>query len=429
MKTTKRAIAVPFRTLAHHKMLASQKRKAEAAARALTEGSGTAGGYTVPDEEQRETKGELPQDEDARRIAGEAAGVMNRHAEDGAQDGHVLHLHEESKDLHHQHPEGEAPERLEAIKSDLENIEGAGKVTQGTEPPPPEAGFTHQLKKPEPETETRGMEGAEEEEETPTSKSKKHDCACKNKNRGGRRRKDLADGDPAGAGAGADAGTDDLEVEGDDADGQPHGAGLAAHVIEYLEGEIPQLEPECRDYFQEKLDEMRAWAAERYPDLEFGGSAAGATGGEGATADDQATEDALERYQGNKRLQKALDEHPQAQHFREVVDGAAGHLHEMASMPEKSFGQRHQKKCLMHARSLDKVHGMLLKDAGEETVEKPGGTPPTPPRPGTEEGDREGSEGELDTKAILGAVRALESKVDAGAQRIDRELYKVTGKR
>jgi hypothetical protein len=142
---------------------------------------------------------------------------------------------------------------------------------------------------------------------------------------------------------------------------QPNGATCAQAITEHLEEEIATLEPECVEFWQGILDQIREWAGGRYPDLDLGGDQTGEddTGAPKTTEDeaDSEIEAAQDRYMlagvpANIKPHVVTFLKRMSKRATTVVKGAADHLDNMGGLPDEDFSRDHRKACKDHASGL-----------------------------------------------------------------------------
>ncbi len=388
----------------------------------MSETSGTAGGNAVPDHDH---------------IKACIKDVAVTHQESAPEGGpHDFYYHPEKAEVWHHHDEDAAPDHLEAVKADLEGISGITSVVQSPEPPKDDG---HELVHKFDNTSSANMVGASMPAALIQAKVAAGRVIRKMARYLPKAQKDalqdcvgrkvpilLSEGheqDQAEAiaysmcGEGKDIDMDsahddeppgtetkDDEMPDDDGGDNPmgsgnpgHGAECARQIVTDLTDLIPQMEPEVAEFFQQKLEEIREWAQERYPDEDFGepeatdlesepdegdeegdgseedeASDEGADGAQGEAADEEDTEEALDKYQPYRSANgkhKAAKARRVAKKHLERINEAAQHLLDISSLPDDGFGKLHRTASKYHANELLGVHRGLAGDGAVPTGE------------------------------------------------------------
>lgn len=368
---------------------------------AMNEHSGTEGGYTAP-EGMQERLGEA---------MGGDGGV-------GEEKGHSVHFNAETGAVHHVYPEGATDEELERLKTMLSGVDGVTTVHQGPDEPEPESGFAQVY----PHKEIPAVHEEEEEHHDEPAGEVGEEKAYRRKvsqlsalfNRLPRMavkamvsrckafatkalqdcvsakiaklRDEGFDADQSAAIAYSTCGekkdyNDAGEIAGETDEKIPHGVGVAQHLLEYIEGESPAMEPENADFYSALSDDVREHAHGRYPEHGFGGQESKAeeeeagkkpAGEEGE--DEEEIEQELEAYKnpppksgkpkvvkrpGMGRARTLLVEKRMNKRHHGVMKEAAEHMGDMSDMESGStFTKTHKAACKYH-------HGMMTKALDE----------------------------------------------------------------
>jgi len=244
-----------------------------------------------------------------------------------------------------------------------------------------------------------------ESQEPPDRKPDADDAAKR-----GRPAKRKQDALPADGGAGLET----EEVEGDAPVDLPQGAAVAQSVIEYVQGQLPKLEPEVREVFEDVTETLIEWAQDRYPDVEFGAAEAEeALAPEAAVeAEEQITDELMDRYRqgqvGRAKLLAHVLRKRMSKRHQAVVRDAADHLEDMADIEAGSpFTRTHKVACKAHHAAVRALLRDL--DTGLEDDE--------------EGGDDKAAD--LDVAAITKKLERLEERRST----LDQAFYRLTGKR
>ncbi len=112
---------------------------------ALNESGGTAGGYLTMPEPTIDDKPEKPPDKipdadlgDMEQVKADVQAIGAQHLGDG--EGHAIHVHPPTGQVHHSHPADFDPEKLGVIKGELEKVHGVKGVDQEPDKPNPPDG-------------------------------------------------------------------------------------------------------------------------------------------------------------------------------------------------------------------------------------------------------------------------------------------------
>ncbi len=441
---------------------------------ALAEGSGTAGGYTVPTQRPR-----CEHEEGKPDMKTAIAEVMRIYEDQAPPEGPHDAYHDAKGSVYHQHA-AEAPEEyLKAVRGALGALDDVREVAQHHEPPG--EGYEKVYTRATAQERVQSMEKflnkwagvvseVEAEGEKPSERALVDEIAAKlfekfQKEYTG----SLLVAPPAEKAFNPEEdyeSKEDLDAAGleDVADpmatamapDMPPGQSLVQAMIDLIESRLPQQEEEKREYFEECLAGHYEWAQENYPDAGFGGEASSeeAEGDEdteksetpekeeGEETPDETAEDTGDDAQEEEETEEALDRYrqpappksrkPRRKGFISVVKSlgrkamgcikeAADHLHEVAGLEPKMFGPRHQKKALEHGRALDALHGAVNgvheQDDDPEPEKKPDLPPPDAPA-ALDEHD-----------AAMKALAERWGAMDATMARIDEAFYRATGKR
>lgn len=216
---------------------------------------------------------------------------------------------------------------------------------------------------------------------------------------------------PADGGAGLGG-----EVDEEITESLPQGAACAQFVIDYVQGQLPKLEPEVKEVFEDVANLLIKWAQDRYPDVEFGAAEsepAEELSAEEAAEDEAAmTDEVMERYrQGQvglaKLLARVLHKRLSKRH-KAVVREAADHLEDMSTIEAGSpFTRTHKTACRAHHSAMKG----LLRDleSGLEDEDEP----------------VDDKAADLDVEAITKKLDGLEGRRST----LDQAFYRLTGKR
>jgi hypothetical protein len=344
--------------LAASKLLALVPEDKQDAAAALVkemgESSGTEGGYTANADD--DAAGDEPAADEHGEIKSALRGVMAKHKE--ADPEMKLHYQPAGKAVHHQYAK-EDEEHLDAVKADVEGVEGVKAFSRS---------------KAEPEEEGYEDVGSEDAAPEKPAGDETHDPAgddikrletrlAKLKAAKAKKKKDaegiaVADAEPG------DSPTDPEDAE--PADDLPHGAQVVQGVIEHLESALGQAEPETKPYFEEMLEDCREWATDRYPDVDFGEGeskeeasypdedAADAAAEQDAKNDEEEiTDSIMDSYrqgkpQHAKRLIERLVKRMNKRH-KAILRDATDHMGDMSDLePGTKFTRTHKAACKAH---------------------------------------------------------------------------------
>src|SRR5262249_18477097 len=136
-------------------------------------------------------------------------------------------------------------------------------------------------------------------------------------------------------------------------------------------------------------------------------------------SESERTDRAMARYQRSTRGIVAKMHPKHREDLLGALGGASDHLHKMSHCEPGAFGRRHKDECLVHARALDRHHGMI-----RGLKEEPPAPPPLPPQ---EAEDEEGA-APVDTEEVSPGrggfldekdARAILEKLDAASPRLD----------
>jgi hypothetical protein len=362
------------------KLLAMVPPNQQAAAIALTptfkdlsESDGSDGGYAVGEDE----------DEDAthKRIKEAIFTVAESYKEDGEGDQYFYHPIKFM--AYHQHGDSAEEGHLKAVKEDLGKIDGIKEVGQGPSKPD---GDGHQQVHPKPGSDGEGD--------------------------GGKR------GKPAKKKDGLD-GLDDGTPPPDTGEPMPHGAQCAQRIIELLEEEVAESEPEVQEFFQQMLDTVLEWAEDRYPDVDFGGKdETDGDGDDGMEMEDEETQEIVDAYRSGKisraKLLAAIIQKRMSKRHKAVCKEAMEHLGDMAELEAGStFTRTHKAACKAHHGAMKAI---LREDGDDDDQDDDDGKTATPAKGGA-------------GTALVDALKQLNANLDQAGERRSKVFYKLTGQK
>lgn len=429
--------------------------------KAMTGSNGTMGGYTLSPEMKSCMK---------------SIAEMGETGLAGAE-GHSLHYHPETGEVHHSYPPDTDPAMHEEMRKGLFGIGGVSDVNHGPDEPPMETGFVKAY--PMQEEEEPGDAQLDEPAEmmkaakianikamvnkmpyaalvcygSVVKKSSKkiqdavsrkipklvdegmdpkravaaafHMAGEKGMDDDDMMTKDATTGDTAADDAAA--ATDDAEVASDRNEVK-HGGQCFQHLIDFIEGELPMLDNErATQYFTDLLEDARQEGAVIYPEVEFGGETKALDEGvkqgeEGAKpeertqkAEEKEAEDEANDYQSGIKSYKPFKVKRLARRVCGVIKGVCDHLGEMA---EKDHGEPYRRSeksmCMKCFKDLSNVHMEL---SGMDSKQMAG-------KDDMDEGPNVIEKG-IDLSALLTIMQDGVKKVDAVA----KTVYEVTGKK
>lgn len=363
-----------MRALQYHKH--GGKSTEPATEKGMSESSGTGGGYTMPEEHKA--------------MCGEIAKRMGDHEADG----HSLHFHPETGDLHHSYPDGADEEKIKAIAGDLHDVPGVRSMTQEPEAGPKGEGY-HKVYPKDDDGEVEESHKAGVTKGSRYAQLGKAAFSLVRKQRlkswgieravrrimprlqkSGMPDKQAitrawyvaalqkgwmpivekamddepdGDGDEDDAPDGAEDAVDDattetaMDVPEEEATGGPDGLELVQTAIENLEAALPKLEPERRAFWSGIIDQIRDHGEETYPDEDFGGEDTegkeAAAEGDNDTEEQKTTDKMLERYKSYrpvhvKRISvvRKLKSLQKDPMVADTLRKAANHLHSIGDM-------------------------------------------------------------------------------------------------
>lgn len=214
----------------------------------------------------------------------------------------------------------------------------------------------------------------------------------------------------------------DPQMENETSD-MAHGAECAAFVIEYLEGMIGKLEPECKGFFEEVMANVLGWAEDRYPDLDFGGeesSEPDKPAGEVSdpTNDEEVDDYRMAHFEALRQLYQSGKSKSLHKKHLQCVRKAADFMDRLSEDKEVPHG--HRREAWEHFKSLDRMHSEHA-----EAASKPAGdTEPEPEKPA---GDSSAEAHETEEKAFAAVVKELETINSRPRLDLDKAWYGVFG--